>query len=55
MDKQQKHEISEEEMSCNNMKNYVSDKLLNNIETNQKEKGQYALLRLNLYKNLLNF
>ena len=39
-----KQEISEEEMSCNIMKNHVSDKLLNNIETNQKEKGQYALL-----------
>ena len=39
-----KQEISDEVISCNSMENHVSDKLLNNIETNQKEKGQYALL-----------
>ena len=40
----EKQEISDEVISCNNMENHVSDKLLKNVETNQKEKGQYALL-----------
>ena len=39
-----KQEISDEVISCNSMENHVSDKLLNNIETNQKEKGQCVLL-----------
>ena len=40
-----KQEISDEVISYNNGEYHVSDKLLKNIETNQKEKGQYALLR----------